>query len=68
MVVLLEEPMEGVEKAKNKRKSHLLDESLEHGKRVKFQSFPKATSKLSVSAAASTLPQNEDVENRKYKI
>ena len=70
MVVLTEEAMEVEEKiqnAKKKRKSFLLDESLEHGKRVKFQSFPKATSKLSVSAAASTLPQNEDVEKRKFQ-
>ena len=62
MVVLVEDKMETEEIKQKKRKSHLLDDSLEHGKRVKFQSFPKATSKLSVSAAAATLPQNEDVE------
>ena len=62
MVVLVEDKMETDEIKQKKRKSFLLDESLEHGKRVKFQSFPKATSKLSVSAAAATLSQDEDVE------
>ncbi len=32
------------------------------GKRMKFQSFPKAASKLYVSSAASTREQDEDVE------
>ena len=64
MVVLVEDKMETDEIKQKKRKSFLLDESLEHGKRVKFQSFPKATSKLSVSAAAATLSQDEDVEKR----
>ena len=64
MIVLVEDKMETDEIKQKKRKSFLLDESLEHGKRVKFQSFPKATSKLSVSAAAATLSQDEDVEKR----
>ena len=53
--------------AAQKRKSiGSLDPNLfANGKRIKFESFPKATAKLTVSAASATLTQDEDVDRCK---
>ena len=71
-MVVLEESMMEVDKppatsAAPKRKSiGSLDPNLfANGKRIKFESFPKATAKLTVSAASATLTQDEDVDRCK---
>ena len=66
MVVLSDEIMEVDSTIIKKRKSGSFDQDLfATGKRMKFESFPKATSKKIVSAASTTLSQDEDVQNRK---
>jgi hypothetical protein len=71
MVTLDEESMKVVDEISQKKRkpSPNYDDIFIDGgtKRIKFQSFPKATSKLAVSAASATLPQDEDVEKRKLK-
>ena len=71
-MVVLEESMMEVDKpsatsAAPKRKSiGSLDPNLfANGKRIKFESFPKATSKLAVSAAALSVPMEENTEQCK---
>ena len=66
MVVLSDEIMEVDSTIIKKRKSGSFDQDLfATGKRMKFESFPKATSKLTVSAASATLTQDEDVDRCK---
>ena len=74
-MVVLEESMMEVDKpsatpAAPKRKSiGSLDPNLfANGKRIKFESFPKATAKLTVSAASATLTQDEDVDRCKKVV
>ena len=43
-----------------KRKVLAKEDPFENGKRVKFESFPKATSKLAVSAVALSVPAEEN--------
>ena len=65
-MVVLSETMEVDSAIIKKRKSGSFDQDLfATGKRMKFESFPKATSKKIVSAASTTLSQDEDVQNRK---
>lgn len=66
MTIVNDKAMEVDGKLGGKRKLPLGPDPFANGKRIKFQSFPKATSNLSVSAAASTLPQDEDVDKREY--
>jgi len=65
-MVVLESMMEVDKPPAPKRKSGSLDPNLfANGKRIKFESFPKATAKLTVSAASATLTQDEDVDRCK---
>ena len=65
-MVVLSETMEVDSTIIKKRKFGSFDQDLfATGKRMKFESFPKATSKKIVSAASTTLSQDEDVQNRK---
>ena len=66
MTAIEDELME-VDDISVKRKRKSFDEDLfAHGKRVKFQSFPTATAKLSVSTVPTTLTEEENNEECKF--
>ena len=65
MVSIDEELMDVDLTPQRKRKVPAKEDLFANGKRTKFESFPKATSKLTVSAASATLTQDEDVDRCK---
>ena len=70
MVTIDEELMDVEPIPLRKRKVLAKEDPFENGKRVKFESFPKATAKLAVSAVALSVPAEENtLECKKiYKL
>ena len=60
MVSIDEELMDVEDIPQRKRKVPIKEDLFANGKRTKFESFPKATSKLAVSAAALSVPFEEN--------
>ena len=60
MVSINEELMDIEPIPQRKRKVPAKEDPFANGKRTKFESFPKATSKLAVSAAALSVPAEEN--------
>ena len=60
MVTIDEELMDVEPIPLRKRKVLAKEDPFENGKRVKFESFPKATAKLAVSAVALSVPAEEN--------
>ena len=65
MVSIDEELMDVDLIPQRKRKAPAKEDLFANGKRTKFESFPKATSKLAVSAAALSVPMEENTEQCK---
>ena len=50
-----------------KRKVLVGEDPFAHGKRIKFESFPSAASKLAVSAVTTSIPDEENDEECKFR-
>ena len=71
MVSIDEELMDVEDIPQRKRKVPIKEDLFANGKRTKFESFPKATSKLAVSAAALSVPLEENTvecEKRRFQF